>query len=80
MPSHNSFTPNHYALVIRCLEAGLHVLVENRSPKRWIRRRRWPCRREEQACAVGHIERFNPAYLELKNVLKVQRFAVNFRR
>jgi predicted dehydrogenase len=32
-------------------------------------------------CQIGHIERFNPAYVELKNVLdEMQVLAINFRR
>jgi predicted dehydrogenase len=76
-------TPSHYDLAVKCLEHGVHVLVEKPFTET-----------EEQAVAlvkkaeesglvvqVGHIERFNPAYLELKNVLEnFTILAVNFRR
>jgi len=76
-------TPSHQALAARCLERGVHVLVEK------------PLTETSQAAEelarlaaasglrvqVGHIERFNPAYMELKHVLEgADIFAINVRR
>lgn len=76
-------TPYHFEVAMRCIERGIHVMIEKPITET-----------EEQAMAlvkaaeksglviqVGHIERFNPAYIELKNVLEdVNVLAVNFRR
>jgi virulence factor len=76
-------TPYHYDLVVRCLEAGLHVLVEKPIAET-LDQAEAMARAAEQAgrlLLVGHIERFNPAYLELKNVLEgAELLAANFRR
>lgn len=76
-------TPNHYDTVMRCLQNGVHVLIEKPIAETV----------EQAECIVeltetsglvvqiGHIERFNPAYRELKNVLDgIPVLAVNFRR
>lgn len=76
-------TPPHFNLVMHCLERGVHFLVEKPL-----------CETIEQAeiithaaencnlvAQVGHIERFNPTYTELKNVLETMPpLAINFRR
>lgn len=76
-------TPYHYDLAVKCIEHGVHVMIEKPVTET-----------EEQACnlkakaensglviQVGHIERFNPAYTELKNVVEdMQILAVSFRR
>jgi predicted dehydrogenase len=76
-------TPYHYEVAMRCIERGIHVMIEKPITET-----------EEQALAlvnaaersglvvqVGHIERFNTAYVELKNVLEdLNVLAVNFRR
>ena len=76
-------TPYHFEVAMRCIERGIHVMIEKPITET-----------EEQAMVlvkaaeksglvvqVGHIERFNPAYIELKNVLEdVNVLAVNFRR
>ena len=76
-------TPTHYDLVRRCVEHNVHVLVEKPVTETLENA-------EELACIaantnlivqVGHIERFNPTYLELKKVLEnLQVLAINFRR
>ncbi|HEX7975744.1 MAG TPA: Gfo/Idh/MocA family oxidoreductase [Anaerolineales bacterium] len=76
-------TPNHYDTVMQCLQHGVHVLIEKPIAETL----------EQAECIVelaetsglvvqvGHIERFNPAYRELKNVLDgMPVLAVNFRR
>ena len=76
-------TPYHFEVAMHCIERGIHVMIEKPITET-----------EEQAMTlvnaaensglvvqVGHIERFNPAYVELKNVLEdVNVLAVNFRR
>ena len=76
-------TPYHFDIAMHCIERGIHVMIEKPITET-----------EEQALAlvkaaeksdlivqVGHIERFNPAYMELKNVLEdLNILAVNFRR
>lgn len=76
-------TPFHYDIAMRCIEHGVHVLIEKPIAET-----------EEQAASlvaaaeksglvvqVGHIERFNPAYVELRNVLEdLSVLAINFRR
>lgn len=76
-------TPTHFPLAMHCLKRGKHLLIEKPIAET-----------EEQAeklvsaadasgliVQVGHIERFNPAYAELKNVLlDSSPLVVNFRR
>jgi predicted dehydrogenase len=76
-------TAFHYNLAMRCLGAGLHVLVEKPIAET-LEQAEAMARAAEQSgrvLLVGHIERFNPAYLELKNVLEGKEIlAANFRR
>lgn len=64
-------TPAHHALAARCLEAGAHVLVEKplaesvEAARDLVER----ARRAGRILAVGHIERFNPAFTELAGVV-----------
>jgi predicted dehydrogenase len=76
-------TPFHYEIAMHCIERGIHVMIEKPITQT-----------EEQAVSlvsaaeksglivqVGHIERFNPAYMELKNVIEdLNILAINFRR
>ena len=76
-------TPTHFDLVMRCLEHQVHVLVEKPVTEsleqaeqlaRYIEKNRL-------VVQVGHIERFNPTYIELKKVLEDQSIiAIDFRR
>ncbi len=76
-------TPFHYELAMVCLERGIHVLVEKPITETEEQARSL-CEAAEKSSLVfqvGHIERFNPAYMELKNVLEEMNvMAVNFRR
>lgn len=76
-------TPRHYDLAMRCVEHGVHVLVEK--PVTETLEQAEDLARAASSSGlvvqVGHIERFNPAYLELKNVLDgCQTLVVNVRR
>jgi len=76
-------TPPHFDLAMRCIEKGIHVLIEKP-----ITETLWQAEDLTRAVEasgvtfqVGHIERFNPTYCELKNVLDhMDILAVNFRR
>jgi predicted dehydrogenase len=76
-------TPTHFDLVMRCLEKGVHVLVEK--PITQTLDQAEILTNAAEACPVvvqvGHIERFNPVYSELKNVLEdMTVLVINFRR
>jgi len=76
-------TPTHFDLVMRCLEHNVHVLVEKPITE--------SIENAEQLARmvngnglvvqVGHIERFNPTYQELKKIMESFKvLAINFRR
>ncbi len=76
-------TPQHYELAMHCLERGLHVFVEKPICETVAQAEALTAAAEASGLVVqvGHIERFNPAYTELKHVLDdMQLAAVNFRR
>lgn len=76
-------TPTHFDIAMRCLERKIHVLVEKPITEkiedaehlaRYIRE-------SDTKVQVGHIERFNPTYVELKKVLEsLKVIAISFRR
>lgn len=76
-------THTHFEIVKQALDHGVHVFVEKPLAENVAT--------AEQLCEVaaesplvvqvGHIERFNPAYRELKNLLEhMQVLAIDFRR
>jgi predicted dehydrogenase len=76
-------TPLHYDLARRCLEAGVHVLIEKPITQTVAEAEALAAQAETSGLVVmvGHIERYNTAYIELKNVLDGMRpLAINFRR
>lgn len=76
-------TPAHFDLARRCLERGVHVLVEKPITATLAQAEALTAAAEAsgKVVMVGHIERFNAAYIELKNVLEtLTPLAVNFRR
>ncbi|HRF47970.1 MAG TPA: Gfo/Idh/MocA family oxidoreductase [Anaerolineales bacterium] len=76
-------TPLHFDLAARCLAAGKHVLVEKPITETVAQAEQLTALAEASGlvCMVGHIERFNAAYIELKNVLETMTpLAINFRR
>lgn len=76
-------TPAHYALARDCLEAGKHVLVEKPITETVEQAQHLITLAQERGLVlqVGHIERFNPAFMELENVLEnLSVVAVNIRR
>ncbi len=70
-------TPQHFAVTMECLARGVHVLVEK--PIACTLAEATAMDRAAAArglvLQVGYIERFNPAYLELKNVLQDKQVA-----
>lgn len=76
-------TPSHFDLAQRCLERGKHVLIEKPIAETLAQARALTGAAEASGLVVqvGHIERFNTAYMELKNVLETMTpLALNFRR
>jgi len=76
-------SPLHFELSMRCLERGVHVLIEKPIAETVADAERLTEAAEAsgRVVQVGHIERFNPAYMELKNVLDAMSpVAINFRR
>ena len=76
-------TDSHFDLVKACLEQGLHVMVEKPITETIEQAQQLIRMAEERGLVlqVGHIERFNPAFLELKNVTEGMRLiGVTMRR
>jgi len=63
-------TPDHFHLAMESIAAGKHTLIEKPMALTLEQGRRLvdAARDSGLVVAVGHIERFNPAYIELKNV------------
>ena len=76
-------TPVHYELSSACLRQGLHVMVEKPISETMQQARELVQMADEQGLVlqVGHIERFNPAYIELKHVTEdMKLIGINMRR
>lgn len=76
-------TPSHFALAMNCLAHGVHLLIEKPIAATIAEAEALVAAAKESQLIVqvGHIERFNPAYTELKHVLDdIQVAAINFRR
>lgn len=76
-------TPLHYGLALRCIEQGVHVFVEKPITESLDDAGELvlAADRSDLVVQVGHIERFNPTYTELKNVLEdLTPLAINFQR
>jgi predicted dehydrogenase len=76
-------TPAHFHLVMEALEQGVHVLVEKPLAETLEQGEHMVAEAEKRnrLLQVGHIERFNPTYIELKNVIEGMRLiAINTRR
>jgi predicted dehydrogenase len=76
-------TPSHFAVVAECVRRGVHVLIEKPLASDMTEAAEI-ARVASQASTivqVGHIERFNPAFLELQSVLEdMSVIAFNARR
>jgi len=76
-------TPTHFDLAMRCLEKNVHILIEKPVTEK-IEDAKQLARYmngKGMIVQVGHIERFNPTYLELKKVLEnLTVIAISFNR
>lgn len=77
-------TPSHFDLAMHCLAKGVHVFIEKPITETLAQAEALAeavSKRGQIIVQVGHIERFNPTYTELKHVLDdVTMVAVEFRR
>jgi virulence factor len=76
-------TPVHYTLTAECLERDLHVMVEKPITETIEQAQQLVREADERGLVlqVGHIERFNPAFIELKHVTEgVRLVGINMRR
>jgi predicted dehydrogenase len=76
-------TPAHFKLVRRAIECGVHVLVEKPITETVAQGRELVALAEHAGVVfqVGHIERFNPTYMELKKIVsEMPLISVNMRR
>jgi predicted dehydrogenase len=76
-------TPTHFQIMQKCVKHGIHFLVEKpvidsmQQAESLLK----ATNQGQLTCQVGHIERFNPTYVELRHVLENRRvFAINFQR
>lgn len=65
-------TPTHFELALEALHGGAHILLEKPLTATVEEGTRLVDEAERlgRVAQIGHIERFNPAYLELKNVFE----------
>jgi predicted dehydrogenase len=76
-------TPAHHTLTVECLERGLHVMVEKPISDTIEQAQQLVQMADERGLIlqVGHIERFNPAFIELKHVTEdLTLIGINMRR
>jgi len=76
-------TPAHFDLAMEALERGVHVLVEKPLTETLKQGKQLvdEAERRNLVLQVGHIERFNPAFIELKNVTDgIRLIAITIRR
>lgn len=62
----------HHEVGIACLQRGVHILIEKPIAADILEAEELVNKAAQNGCIlqVGHIERFNPAFLEMRNVLK----------
>ena len=76
-------TPDHFEIVKQCIDQGVHVLVEKPFTKTLEQAEALKDAAAESKLVVqvGHIEKYNPAFIELQKVLEgVEILAMNFNR
>ncbi len=76
-------TPDHFAIVKQCLDQGIHVMVEKPFTETLEQAQalREAASKGKGIVQVGHIEKFNPAFIELRKVLDgMDVLAMNFNR
>jgi predicted dehydrogenase len=76
-------TPDHFEIVKRCLEQNIHVMVEKPFTETLEQAETLVtlASKSKAIVQVGHIEKFNPAFIELQKVLEgMEVLAMNFNR
>ncbi|PWB49910.1 MAG: oxidoreductase [Anaerolineales bacterium] len=76
-------TPTHFDIAMQCLEKNVNILIEKPVTDDLDSAQLLMDAAEMNGLVVqvGHIERFNPTYIELKKVLEsLKVIAINFRR
>ncbi len=76
-------TPTHFDIAMRCLERKIHLLIEKPVTETISDAEHLAQKISETGSIVqiGHIERFNPTYVELKKVLaSLKVIAISFQR
>lgn len=77
-------TPEHFELVMRCLERNIHVMVEKPFTETLEQAQALKdaaASKEDLVVQVGHIEKYNPTFIELRKVLEdMTILAMNFNR
>lgn len=76
-------TPDHFNSAMQCIGHGVHVMLEKPVAATLDQAERLALAAEasQLVIQVGHIERFNPAYIELKHVLEhMTPLAIDLRR
>jgi virulence factor len=76
-------TPDHYEIVKRCLEQKIHVMVEKPFTETLEQAEalKEAAQKAKVVVQVGHIEKYNPAFIELQKVLEgMDILAMNFNR
>jgi len=76
-------TPDHFEIVKRCLEQDIHILVEKPFTETLEQAEalKDAAAKSKAIVQVGHIEKFNPAFIELQKVLEgMDVLAMNFNR
>jgi len=77
-------TPEHYDLVLQCMKRNIHVMVEKPFTETLDQAKALKEAAEANnnlTVMVGHIEKFNPTYVELRKVLEdMAILAMNFNR
>lgn len=76
-------TPDHFEVVKRCLEQNVHVMVEKPFTETLEQAEalKEVAAKSNLVVQVGHIEKYNPAFIELQKVLEgMDILAMNFNR
>lgn len=68
-------TPTHFEQAMKCLDRGVHILIEKPITETLEQAEKLVkfAENKKLIILIGHIERFNPAYMELKNVMEEMR-------
>lgn len=76
-------TPDHFEIVKRCLDQNIHVMVEKPFTETLEQAGalKEAASKSKVVVQVGHIEKYNPAFIELRKVLDgMEVLAMNFNR